>query len=231
MPLSLVPQIFYDLIARVVPGLVIVIAWYMAVLGPDRAIATISKNQNILDFWAFALLVTLSYILGFILDELWSLTFKRIKRKIIKGKKEGYIRSCIDENNKVRERFGESKIEFEDKDLPSVYAMHDHLRLYSDSEAYRLLKVRAEARLCEALFIGFLFLPIVNILFWLNNSRLFILDRAVLELVVILAILTFWRGSNRFENFYIIGTCRSWLFYNFPVGPLKQTKVSEDKSK
>ena len=221
MSLSLVPQIFYDLIARVVPGFVVILAWYTAVLGPDKAISTIINNRNVFEFWLFALLVTLSYVLSFILDELWSLTFYKINHNITENKKGEYIRSCVDDNNKIRECFGESNVEFKGGRLPSVYAMHDHLRLYSESEAYRLLKVRAEVRLCEGLFIGFLFLPIINVLFWFNDSKTFMPDRAALELLVIFAIFTFWKGRNQFEKFYTIGTCRSWLFYNFPVGPLK----------
>jgi hypothetical protein len=241
MSLSIVvPQIFYDLIARVVPGFVVFLVWYVGVLGPNQAISAIKDNRDVFDIWLFALLVTLSYILGFILDELWSLTFHKIKlgfildklwslvfHRIRKNKEREYIKSCIDDNNKIRKCLRESNIEFKDEDLPSVYAMHDHLRLYSESEAYRLLKVRAEVRLCGGLFMGFLFLLIINGLFWrLNDSGTFMLDRVALELLVFLVIPTLWIGSNRLEKFYTIGTCRAWLFYNFPVGPLKVRKIT-----
>jgi len=233
MPLSLIPQVFFDLIARVIPGCVVVITWYLTILGPNKALNTIitaSSKQNIFNFWSFALLIILSYILGLILNELWSLTFKRIKDKILKGKKKKYIESCISENNKIRKCFGESELRLTHEDLPSLHVIHDHLRLFSDSEAYRLLKLRAEARLCEALFTGLLPLPIINILFWYNYSRLFMMDRFFIELTAIVAIIVFWRKSNRFEKFYIRGTCISWLFFNFPIGPLKRTKLDRNKS-
>jgi hypothetical protein len=229
MPLNLVPQVFYDLIARVVPGFVVAIIWYLTILGPKKAIntlITISSEQSILNLWSFALLIMLAYILGFILNELWDLTFQKIKRKTERGRK---LRSSIAQYNRIRKCFGKSELEFGHEDLPSIHIMHDHLRLRSDSEAYRLLKLRAERTLCEALFTGVFLLPIVNILFWYNDGNLLMLDRIALELVVVVAILAFWRGGNKLEEFYVGGTCTSWLLLNFPIGPDKQAEAKEDK--
>lgn len=41
MPLSVVPQIFYDLIARVIPGSAILILGYLTWLGPAKATQTL----------------------------------------------------------------------------------------------------------------------------------------------------------------------------------------------
>jgi len=233
MPLTLIPQVFFDLIARIIPGLAIVIAWYVTTLGPNKTLDTLvtaSSKQNILNFWSFALLTILSYLLGFILNELWSLTFGRIKRRVFREKTGKYLESCLADNDKMRKCFGESELGLTIEDFPALHIIHDHLRLYSDSEGYRLLKLRAEARLSEALFIGLLLLPIINIVCWYYDSQLFMLDRFVLELLLVVAIITFWRKSNQFERFYITGTCTSWLFFSFPVGPLKQAKA-DSKSK
>ena len=240
MSLSVIPQIFYDLIARVIPGFVMIITWYLTIVGPSEAINTIKivySKQDKSNFWLAVLLFILSYVLSFILDELWPLfrKIRKIIRKITKGQKEKdkekeRIESCIAENNKIRKCFGESELEFENKDWPSFWVIYGHLRLYSQSEVYRLLKLRAEAQLCTILFIGFLPLPIINILFWYNDPKLLILDRIFLELAVIVAILAFWRGRNKFKKFYIVGTYRSWLFFSFPIGPLKQTKAERPKN-
>jgi hypothetical protein len=234
MPLSLIPQVFYDLIARVVPGSVVVIMWYLTMLGPKKAIntlITISPKQNIISLWSFALLIMLAYVLGFILNELWDLTFRKIKRKTSQERKSRHLKSSIAQYDRIRKCFGKSELQFGHEDLPSLHTMHDHLRLRSDSEAYRLLKLRAERTLCEALFTGIFLLPIVNVLFWYNGGNLLMLDRIALELVVIVALLTFWGGVNKLGMFYVGGTCTSWLLLNFPIGPDKQAEAEEDKSK
>jgi len=51
--------------------------------------------------------------------------------------------------------------------------MHDNLRLHSESEAYRLLKVRAEIRMCEVLFMGLLITLFINIVFWVSDFKIF----------------------------------------------------------
>ena len=233
MPLSVVPQVFYDLIARVVPGAVVAIMWYLTILGPKKAIntlITILSKQNLISLWSFALLIMLAYVLGFILNGLWDLTFRKIKRKTSEERKSRHLRSNIAQYDRIRKCFGRPGLEFGHEDLPSIHTMHDHLRLRSDSEAYRLVKLRAERTLCEALFTGIFLLPIVNILFWYNDGNLLMLDRIALELVVIVAILTFWRGVNKLGKFYVGGTCTSWLLLNFPIGPDKQAKAEKDKS-
>lgn len=230
MPLSLVPQVFYDLIARVIPGFVLIMMWYLTILGPNKAIDTIitissEPGQSVFSFWSFAMLVILSYVLGFVLDELRSLTFGRIRRQSLKRKRRKYVESCIAHDSKIRKCFGGPALELENQDLPPLHTIHDHLRLHSQSEAYRLLKLRAEARLSEVIFTGFSPLPLINILFWYKDSKLLMLDRMVLELVLIIAMIAFWRASNRFQKFYITGVYTSWLFYSFPIGPLKRTET------
>ena len=226
MLLNLIPQVFYDFIARVIPGFVVIATWYLAILGPNKAIDTITtisskSSQSLFNFWSFSVVIVLSYMLGFVLDELRSLTFGRIKKKYLKRMRPEYIRRCIVEDGKIRKCFGKSALKIKSRDLPPFHAIHDHLRLRSQSEAYRLLKLRAEARLCDVLFTGLSPLPAINILFWHRDSQLLMLDRIVLELVLIGAMIAFWRASDKLQQFYRTGTLRSWLFSSFPVGPLE----------
>lgn len=232
MPLNLIPQVFYDFIARVIPGFVVIATWYLAILGPNKAIDTIitissKSDQSLFNFWSFSVVIILSYVLGFVLDELQSLTFGRIKKKNQRRTELRYIRSCITHDGKIRKCFGESALEIKSRDLPSFHIVLDHLRLQSQSEAYRLLKLRAEAQLCDVLFTGLSPLLVVNILFWYRDSQLLMLDRIVLELVLIGAMIAFWRASDRFQKFYITGTLTSWLFSSFPIGPLERTGVPQ----
>lgn len=226
MPLSLIPQVFYDLIARVIPGFVVIMMWYLTILGPNKAMDTINtvssqSNQTVFSFWSFAVLLTISYLIGLILEELWYLTFGRIKRNRRSPRQAEHIDWCITQHEKIRKCLREPELGLQRQDLPPLHIVHDHLRLHSQSEAYRLVKLRAEARLSETLFTGLLPLPVVNILFWYRDSRLLMLDRIVLELALILAIVILWRASDRFHKFYVGGTYTSWLLHSFPVHPPK----------
>jgi len=228
MPLSLIPQVFYDLIARVIPGMVLLTMWYLTILGPNKAIDAITmissqSNQNIFNFWSFAVLLTISYLVGIILDEIWTLTFRRIKRQERRRRRVKYIDRCLVQNDQIRKCLGEPELGLERRDLPPLHILHDHLRFHSQSESYRLLKLRAEARLSKILFTGFFLLPVINVLFWYWDSRLLMLDRIVLELALIVAIVILWRAGDRFEKFYIGGTYTSWLLHSFPIQPPKRT--------
>jgi hypothetical protein len=233
MNLDLVPQIFYDLIARVIPGFVLVVAWYLTVQGPDKGVRQMTallSNQNIANFWSLTVLVVLSYILGFILRELWSLTFKRMRRKRTARKLRRYRQMAIAQYNKAGACFGKPELGFEAKDLPATHTMLDDVRRRSPSEGHRLLKLRAEAHLCEALFAGSVLLPLLNILFWYRDSRLLMWDRAALELLVVVALIALWRASNRLEKFHTSGTYGAWLSLCFPVSPERQAGEKKDGS-
>jgi len=228
---SLVPQIFYDLIARVIPGVVLFITGYLCILGPREAIRSmisVPSNQNPFNFTMILLAIILSYVLGFILSELWSSTFGKIKNKKAGEKTKKQMRSCLAEYDRMRKFLGGHELDLRYEGLPSIYAMHDHLRLYSVSEAYRLLKLQAEERLCEVLFIGFILLAIINPCYYFAEG--FLLDRALLEVALLVAIYSFWRSGDKLEKFFINGTCKSWLFFSFPIGPTPSTRKEKLKS-
>lgn len=80
MNFDLVPQVFYDLIARIVPGFVVAAAWYLAVRDTakwTKDISDVLAMPNVTSIGSLLLLIAFAYVFGFILRELWSLVFKR----------------------------------------------------------------------------------------------------------------------------------------------------------
>ena len=224
MSLSLVPQIFYDLIARVMPGALLFITGFVTFVGPRetvRIIVDTSSKQELFTFWTFLAISILSYFLSLLLSEIDSILWEKIRGKKTKAKTKQCLNKCITEYNSLRKLFGEPALELKNDDFPSIYFMHDNLRPYSASETYRLLKLRAEQHLCEILFTGYFFLSIINIWYWSRTSTLFLMDRALLEIVLIVAMYSFWKTGDKLERFFILGTFREWLFFNFPVGVMK----------
>ena len=232
MTWSVIPQIFYDLIARVVPGATILLLGYLTLLGPTKAIHTFFvevSQKNTFKLGTYIPLFIVAYILGFILRELWVIVYKKIPKKWTcseKGQKKeqrkGQIESAIDYHNKIRAIHGKKPLGVKKDDLPPIHIMHDYIRLFSDSEGYRLLKLRAEQRLCHALVIGVLILAMMNVGCWINDAKLFILERVLLVMLFPVIIYVFWRRSHKFGNYYEQGTCTQWLLLNFPVKPKQE---------
>ncbi|HHT9123544.1 MAG TPA: hypothetical protein ACFYEF_11810 [Candidatus Wunengus sp. YC63] len=225
MPWSVIPQIFYDLIARVVPGATILLLGYLTLLGPTKAIHTFFvevSQKNTFKLGTYIPLFIVAYILGFILRELWVIAYKKIQKKWPSQPKENQIESAIDYHNKIRVIHGKKPLNVKKGDLPPIYIMHDQIRLFSDSEGYRLLKLRAEQRLCHALVIGVLLLAMMNVGCWITEAKLFILERVLLAIILPMVIYVFWRRSHKFGNYYEQGTCTQWLLLNFPVKPKQE---------
>jgi hypothetical protein len=66
MPLNLIPQIFYDLISRVIPGTVLLISWYISsiwLIKDPKFINGILANKSLFNFWHVSSFFILSYIL------------------------------------------------------------------------------------------------------------------------------------------------------------------------
>jgi hypothetical protein len=91
--------------------------------------------------------------------------FKEKIAQLMKSTKD----ECLEETNKIRKSFNEEEIKFQN--TPDIYVMHDHLRLFSDSESYRFLKLRAKARMCEALALGYLILSLINLFLILETIK------------------------------------------------------------
>lgn len=82
------------------------------------------------------------------------------------------------------------------RDLPAVHEMQNQVRVFSASEGYRLLKIRAEARLCQGLIIGLVVAFTINFVFLLKDFTTFaihdlISDRALYAYLIIISIATF----------------------------------------
>ena len=93
--------------------------------------------------------------------------------------------------------------------MPRIFVMQDHLRDGSEGEALRLLKLRAEERLCHVLVIGFGLLSIANGL----NLALIEMTRSrwTIEGALILGIVASYSRAKRICGYRINGTCVAWL--------------------
>ena len=230
MNLDFIPQVFYDLISRVIPGMVTALAWYVTLRSPRQAAQTIGAiltNDKLSGWGSFTLLAVLSYVLGFILRELWSLTFDNLFEDRMKEREKRARLSSLAEYGKARANQKKPDLGLAYEALPFTHTMLDDVRRRSPSEGHRLLKLRAEAHLCEGLFAGLVLLPILNVVLWLILPEARLLDPAVLELLLIVALIALWRAGRRLDNYHHSGTCGAWLALN---DPLEEQKTGDEKA-
>jgi len=146
-----IPQLFYDLIGRLVAGLsllgTVYLVWQQEIL--SYLIWTPGKDEP---SWLFLSLVLLlaAYILALVLEGLWSLILQK------------WVGKYVDERAKVKAR-GQALKEFsvvlptfdcEHYKFPGVPIMYDILRLKDPNVGARLVKLRAEIQLCRTLALG-----------------------------------------------------------------------------
>src|ERR1017187_5393426 len=77
---SLVPQIFYDLIARVIPGATVLSIWCLIMpdgVGTVRRALPETSRANVYQFVAF---LFVSYVVGFVSSAFWQATAGRTKK-------------------------------------------------------------------------------------------------------------------------------------------------------
>lgn len=208
--LKLVPQLFYDLLARVVPGVVLLISSTFVVLGASRACNIFiapSEQKNAFGLGTLLVLLLGSYLVGLIFGQLWEMSLGHIT----KMRQEQIEAKCQEdrlvEHNRFQEVFGGKALRIESKALPKTFIMRDHLRYFAPSEAARLLKIRAERRMCQVLIVGFSILAVVNLAYLVPLT----LQRVLFELFLVTAISAFWRMSFRLHRYLANGTMTAWL--------------------
>jgi len=222
--LAWIPQLFFDLVGRVIPGAILLVATYSVVLGPQASIKDMVQRDlfsvGLTILWLF-----LAYCIGLMGGQLWVSTLgKLIKKRELRTERKA-VEGALADHNQVQECLGEPLLSINTDRLPRVYLMHDQLRLVAREEALRLLKLKAEQRLCHALFLGLTILAIVNlVLFLIRPSS----ERVVLEVVLILVVAACWQRAMRMIEFFATGTCVVWFSFASARRLLSQVDHSEE---
>lgn len=144
---QLIPQVFYDAIARFVPGSVLlgtcVLIWPGAFGALEAGPGRVSLPIGIA--WIIA-----TYVLALLLEGGWSLLLGKAKRLNERG-----ISVARDHALKDFERFVP---DFDGKsfEFPGVPMMYDGIRLRDPVVGANIVKLRAEVQLCRTLFLGWI---------------------------------------------------------------------------
>ena len=215
---SFVPQLFYDFLARIVPGVILMATAVLVVLGPASGVRRLvypSASANFYALGPLALLLVGAYLLGLLSGELCRKYF----RWRFKARYDAIDDKCkeraLAEHNAALTGLGKPALSIGVSQLPNVAVMRDHIREVNPANAARLLKVRAEKRLCEVLALGFLGLALLNLVY-LPFARP-VGARLVLELLLLVGWYSCHRRSFRAHRHIAAGTCHGWLYGAAPL--------------
>lgn len=185
MTLSItIPQLFYDLIARVIPGFLflLMLGFEVSAIAVNANPQEASSDNPIATIMVGLALIILCYLMGWVLR---AFTFLSVEKKV--------------------------KAEYELKEKPpSVEEKYNRIRMENEAIGFRITKLRAEARMLETLRTGMTFVFLIGVSLLLLNQLAFlpITDQSVLVWAIRLGIplvlaIAFWRCERRgWRNFY-----------------------------
>lgn len=196
-----IPQLSFDIIARICPGLIILMSWLLVYLGPLNGIyifIELIKNYNFLSFGFIILIIILSYMLSiFIFGMKQFITTKNTPIDNLSAK--------IDSSNNA--------IKF------------DILRVKFPIVGARLNKLRAETQGAQVLFYGLLIASIVNIYFLIINIGI---ERIIFEILLLLFALSserFFQYISKIFNISLDNHYKICIESKLTVKSLKEVNI------
>ncbi len=209
MNLTWIPQFFMDVLGRIVPGALVIMAGVIVVTGFEHSVDLLfGQGEYALSFQALVVFAVVSYFVGFAIGQLWNMTAGRFIAHRLKTIRTECKEKCLIAHNKVLVAQGKEPLTLEAAELPAVYVLHDHLRLSAPDQASRLLKLRSECRLCHVIILGFGALAVLN-LAYINSSSL--TPGIVVEAVLLTSVVSCWSRQLRLEHNFTNGVCLVWF--------------------
>ncbi len=213
---NFIPQVFYDFLARVVPGATVIVASACVFFGTGSIatrIFTPLEGSQLFTFGSLILWALTSYITGFVLGELWEVGIGRLERMTEQKIEDDCKQGCLTEHQRLRHALGVDPLPISAHDLPRNFVMREHLRHVAPADAARLLKVRAERRLCQVLILGLGGLAVFNVYFICTR---FSWGTVWLEILLIFTVFSCATRNRRLFRHFVNGTCVAWLAQALP---------------
>lgn len=206
-----IPQLYYDLLARVVPGSAVLLGAFYLKDGPARGVNFVMRSMfDAGDSWMGRVAVGLlaAYLIGLVIGELGELLAGRVLERRDEKYESNYARECLDEHNRAMVVGGSTPVAVVPEDLPSPDAMTEQLTLADPYSGSRLLALMAERRLCLVLAFGFFLLFLLNLFAFMGDL---VVKRLAVEGLFVLSLLVLWRRSTRLHERVVRQTCLGWL--------------------
>jgi hypothetical protein len=138
---EVVPQVSYEIVGRIIPGIVVILSLVVVAMGPTQAVVyldeTVIHPDPTLSGWAMVLMIIAAYILAFVLDGVWQ------------------IPACV-------RRRGEKPCQ-PDLQVPSTSLKFEVVNQELPKAGAWLTKLYAEANATQVLIIGWVVSAVINI--------------------------------------------------------------------
>jgi len=159
---EMVPQLSYDIIARFVPGTIVMFSWAVVTEGPttqDELVKLVTIPEGTSGS-SVLLFLSVAYVVSIVLYGVWML-FDKLIEKLLPRLPKGI-------GDEIEKRFREKKLS---QDLPETL-VYDAIRVEKPAVGARILKLRAEARLAQVLIVGWMIALVLNLLPLIENCSM-----------------------------------------------------------
>ncbi len=206
-----IPQVYYDFLARVIPGSAVMLGVLYLRHGPSRGISFVFRvvcEQE--HSWVCRIGIGLlaAYLIGLIIGELGEFLAGRLIERRDSELERGFMRECLDDHSRALQAVGREPIAIQLDDLPDADLMAEQLTVVDHYSGSRLLALHAERRLCLVLAFGLFMLAVGNLLVY---SADLIHKRLIVEGMLLVSMLVLWRRSTRLQERVVRRTCIGWL--------------------
>ena len=217
--LDIIPQLYYDILGRIIPGAVAIWLWVLAANGqlaalllhPYSGSQTLSGSLLVLlATWSIA-----AYVIGHLLSPISAMIHTRILARYLPSY-FNILQDAVSVSAKgyppsIRSFFADEAANLYGKDtvsrgVPSAaqyrqatYIWYDLVRLRSVSSGSRLGKMRAEYRMLEGLYVAFALTVPIQVCWWLIVGGDFSLELLAASLCGF--ILSCWSAVRLFQTF------------------------------
>lgn len=206
-----IPQLYFDFLARVVPGSAVLLGAFYLKDGPSRGISFALRSLfSVEGSWVPRVGVGLlaAYVIGLIIGELGELLAGRVLERRDAKFESGFARSCLEDHNRALLSLGREPRIASLEELPDMEVMSEQLALSDAYSGGRLLALRAERRLCLVLSFGLFLLFFMNLFAYLSDL---VPKRLGVEVLFVLSLLVLLRRSTRLHERVVRRTCLGWL--------------------
>lgn len=146
----LIPQLFYDLIGRVVPGGILIIYFCVLTVTPNEILESLKVWINISLVAVVLIAILFSYVIGFLFGGLWFLFYRLFWWGVVKVAIEASVSKEFTDPPAFAANI--DKLSF----FTRMSLMYDSAQQHCQQTASRIVKLKAEQHMAGVLFFGFI---------------------------------------------------------------------------